>query len=126
MPRANRSFVPGLVWHVTHRCHKKEFLLKFRRDKMLWIRLDARGQAPLRADHSELHDHVQPHPPDRDRDGRPRGSRRPSRPISLASPARPLPRGADCTTCAKTGAARSGRTASMPRPSRPARSSRDA
>ena len=38
MPRANRNFVPGLVWHVTHRCHKKEFLLKFRRDKMLWIR----------------------------------------------------------------------------------------
>jgi len=37
MPRANRNFVPGLVWHVTHRCHKKEFLLKFRRDKMLWI-----------------------------------------------------------------------------------------
>ena len=38
MARANRNFVPGLVWHVTHRCHKKEFLLKFRRDKMLWIR----------------------------------------------------------------------------------------
>ncbi len=37
MPRANRNFVPGLVWHITHRCHKKEFLLKFRRDKMLWI-----------------------------------------------------------------------------------------
>lgn len=37
MPRANRNFAPGLVWHVTHRCHKKEFLLKFRRDKMLWI-----------------------------------------------------------------------------------------
>lgn len=38
MPRANRNFVPGLVWHITHRCHKKEFLLKFRRDKRLWIR----------------------------------------------------------------------------------------
>jgi hypothetical protein len=21
MPRANRHFVPGLVWHITHRCH---------------------------------------------------------------------------------------------------------
>lgn len=29
MPRANRCFMPGLVWHITHRCHQKEFLLKF-------------------------------------------------------------------------------------------------
>ena len=29
MPRANRYFLPGHVWHITHRCHKKEFLLKF-------------------------------------------------------------------------------------------------
>ena len=27
MPRANRYFVPGYVWHITHRCHKQEFLL---------------------------------------------------------------------------------------------------
>jgi putative transposase len=26
MPRANRHFIPGYVWHITHRCHKKEFL----------------------------------------------------------------------------------------------------
>ena len=31
MPRANRHFLPGYVWHITHRCHKKEFLLKFAR-----------------------------------------------------------------------------------------------
>ena len=37
MPRANRSFLPGHVWHITHRCHKKEFLLKFRKDKLLWL-----------------------------------------------------------------------------------------
>ncbi len=37
MPRANRSFLPGHVWHVTQRCHKKEFLLKFRKDKRLWM-----------------------------------------------------------------------------------------
>lgn len=36
MPRANRHFVPGLVWHLTHRCHKKEFLLKFLRDRRRW------------------------------------------------------------------------------------------
>lgn len=38
MPRANRHFLPGLVWHLTHRCHKKEFLLKFARDRRRWRR----------------------------------------------------------------------------------------
>ena len=33
MLRASRHFLPGYVWHITHRCHKKEFLLKFRRDR---------------------------------------------------------------------------------------------
>ena len=28
MPRANRYFLPGYIWHITHRCHKKEYLLK--------------------------------------------------------------------------------------------------
>jgi len=37
MPRANRYFVPGFVWHITHRCHKREFLLKFVRDRRNWI-----------------------------------------------------------------------------------------
>ncbi len=37
MPRANRHFIPGLIWHITHRCHKKEFLIKFRRDKLAWM-----------------------------------------------------------------------------------------
>lgn len=36
MPRANRYFVPGHVWHLTHRCHKREFLLKFSRDRRRW------------------------------------------------------------------------------------------
>ncbi len=36
MPRANRYFVPNHVWHITHRCHKKEFLLKFARDRQRW------------------------------------------------------------------------------------------
>ncbi len=36
MPRANRYFLPGLVWHITHRCHKKEFLLKFSKDRKRW------------------------------------------------------------------------------------------
>ena len=33
MPRANRYFLPGYVWHITHRCHKREFLLKFVRTR---------------------------------------------------------------------------------------------
>lgn len=37
MSRANRHFLPGYVWHITHRCHKKEFLLKFARDRRRWI-----------------------------------------------------------------------------------------
>jgi putative transposase len=37
MPRANRHFIPGFVWHITHRCHKKEFLLKFARDRRRWL-----------------------------------------------------------------------------------------
>jgi putative transposase len=37
MPRANRYFTPGNIWHITHRCHKKDFLLRFRSDRLCWI-----------------------------------------------------------------------------------------
>ena len=37
MPRANRHFISGYVWHITHRCHKKEFLLKFAQDRQRWL-----------------------------------------------------------------------------------------
>jgi putative transposase len=37
MPRAYRYFLPGYIWHITHRCHKKEYLLKFIRDRQRWI-----------------------------------------------------------------------------------------
>jgi putative transposase len=37
MPRANRYFLPGYVWNITHRCHKREFLLKFARDQRRWL-----------------------------------------------------------------------------------------
>ncbi len=36
MPRANRHFLPGHAWHITHRCHKKDFLLKFSKDRARW------------------------------------------------------------------------------------------
>ena len=37
MPRASRHHIPGYIWHITHRCHKKEFLLKFVRDRQRWM-----------------------------------------------------------------------------------------
>jgi putative transposase len=37
MPRANRYFLPGYVWHITHRCHQKQFLLKFARDRHRYL-----------------------------------------------------------------------------------------
>lgn len=37
MPRANRYFIPNQVWHITHRCHKREFLFKFAKDRQRWM-----------------------------------------------------------------------------------------
>jgi putative transposase len=33
MARAKRHYIPGQVWHLTHRCHKREFLLRFVKDR---------------------------------------------------------------------------------------------
>jgi len=38
MPRANRHFLLGQVWHFTHHCHKQDFLLKFSKDRTNWIK----------------------------------------------------------------------------------------
>lgn len=37
MPRANRLLLPGYAWHITHRCHRQQFLLKFARDRQRWL-----------------------------------------------------------------------------------------
>jgi putative transposase len=37
MARANRHYIPGYIWHLTHRCHKREFLLKFAKDRNRWL-----------------------------------------------------------------------------------------
>ena len=37
MARAKRHYVPDQIWHITQRCHKREFLLKFKRDRYRWI-----------------------------------------------------------------------------------------
>ena len=42
MPGADGHFLPGQLWHITHRCHEKAFLLKFPRDRrryLCWLRL---------------------------------------------------------------------------------------
>ena len=36
MPRGNRISCAGLIWHITHRCHQKAFLLRFARDRRRW------------------------------------------------------------------------------------------
>jgi hypothetical protein len=38
MQRVNLYYTPGVVWHITHRCHKREFLLKFAGDRRRWLR----------------------------------------------------------------------------------------
>jgi REP element-mobilizing transposase RayT len=43
MARANRHILPGHVWHITHRCHKREFLLKFAKDRKRWVKSVERG-----------------------------------------------------------------------------------
>ena len=37
MARAKRHYIPGQIWHLTHRCHKQEFLLKLVRDRRRWL-----------------------------------------------------------------------------------------
>lgn len=37
MPRANRHRITGQIWHITQRCHRKHFLLKFARDRHAWV-----------------------------------------------------------------------------------------
>ena len=33
MPRANRYILPGRIYHLTHRCHDRQFLLRFAKDR---------------------------------------------------------------------------------------------
>jgi REP element-mobilizing transposase RayT len=37
MARADRHYIPGCVWHITNRCHKKKFLLRFARGRQRWL-----------------------------------------------------------------------------------------
>jgi len=37
MARAKLYYIPGVVWHLTQRCHNRDFLLKFSRDRKRWL-----------------------------------------------------------------------------------------
>ena len=37
MARAKRHYIPDQIWHITQRCHKREFLLKFKQDRHRWL-----------------------------------------------------------------------------------------
>ncbi len=37
MARAKRHYLPGQIWHITHRCHQREFLLKLKLDQRRWV-----------------------------------------------------------------------------------------
>jgi len=37
MPRANRHYLPGYIWHITHRCHHRRFRLRYARDRRDWV-----------------------------------------------------------------------------------------
>ncbi len=37
MPEADRHYIPGKVRHITHRCHRKELLLRFAEDRQKWL-----------------------------------------------------------------------------------------
>ncbi len=37
MARAKRHYIAGHIWHITHRCHKREFLLKFSKDRCRYL-----------------------------------------------------------------------------------------
>jgi putative transposase len=35
--RGKLFFIPYIIWHITHRCHNRDFLLKFIKDKSRWL-----------------------------------------------------------------------------------------
>lgn len=37
MARAKRHYLPGHIWHISQRCHKREFLLRFKKDRRRWL-----------------------------------------------------------------------------------------
>jgi putative transposase len=47
--QANRHYIPGHIWRITLRCHKRVFLLKFAKDRNRWLQwvFGAKKRYPL-------------------------------------------------------------------------------
>jgi len=61
MPRANRLHLDNQIVHITHRCHRRQFLLRFARDRRVWIRwlYEARKRYGLCVlDYQVTHNHI--------------------------------------------------------------------
>ena len=54
MPRANRHFLPSHIWHITHRCHQRAFLLKFARQGHGYVRSFGRKSGALKPNNTIL------------------------------------------------------------------------
>jgi len=61
MARANRHYIPGQIWHITHRCHERDFLLKLARDRRGWAKWlrEAKGRYALWFVGPQLHRHIE-------------------------------------------------------------------
>jgi len=62
MPRAKRYYIPECIGHITQRCHKKEFLLKFYRDRNRWFELLFKAKQRYGPDVLNFYSHIQPYP----------------------------------------------------------------
>ncbi len=61
MPRAYRSYIPNQIWHITHRCHDKNPLLRLKQDRRNWV--DWLYQAKMRfglyvLNYTIMHNHI--------------------------------------------------------------------
>ena len=57
MERAKRHYIPGHVWHLTHRCHKRELRIKPGADprlKKVFARIGVPASKPFRPDQFQL------------------------------------------------------------------------
>ena len=71
MPRASRYLLDGYTYHLTHRCHDRRFLLKFREEReeyREWLRtaINRHGVSVYAYCITSNHVHVVAHAHDRD------------------------------------------------------------
>src|SRR3990170_4557775 len=69
MARANRHYLPGYVWHITHRCHKREFLFRFSKDWQRWLQWLFEARRLFKLLVLNLCGHLQSHSPSRSGQG---------------------------------------------------------